>query len=58
MRLPPTAPFGALALSLGLSDVADLLKATLDEEGATDKKLTTVSKTVNREALAEDDDEA
>ena len=32
-----------IAESLGLSDVVDLLQATLDEEGETDKKLTSVA---------------
>jgi ferritin-like metal-binding protein YciE len=32
-----------LAESLGLDDVVDVLQSTLDEEGATDKKLTEVS---------------
>jgi ferritin-like metal-binding protein YciE len=46
----------ALALSLGEKEVAALLNATLQEEGETDKKLTKVSLTVNRAALAEDDE--
>lgn len=43
----------ALALLLGENEVAALLNATLQEEGATDKKLTTVASEVNRAALAE-----
>jgi ferritin-like metal-binding protein YciE len=34
-------------------DVADLLQATLDEEGETDKKLTQIAETLNIEALME-----
>jgi ferritin-like metal-binding protein YciE len=33
----------SFAQSLGLGDVASLLQATLDEEGAADKKLTTIA---------------
>jgi len=43
----------ALATLLGHSEVAALLKQTLDEEGATDKKLTSVASEVNRAALSE-----
>jgi ferritin-like metal-binding protein YciE len=32
---------------LGQSEIAKLLQATLDEEGAADKKLTQISKKVN-----------
>lgn len=42
----------ALALVLDRRDVADILDATLKEEGATDKKLTSVAAEVNRSALA------
>jgi ferritin-like metal-binding protein YciE len=42
----------ALAETLGETEVVDLLQQTLDEEGATDKKLTTVAATVNEEAAA------
>jgi len=47
----------ALATALGKNEAAGLFKLTLDEEGATDKKLTTLSTTVNREALAEAGDD-
>jgi ferritin-like metal-binding protein YciE len=41
-----------IALQLGLSEHADLLQRTLDEEGETDKKLTTLAETgVNKDAL-------
>ena len=43
----------ALALVLDHGDVADLLDATLKEEGATDKKLTSVAAEVNGSALSE-----
>jgi ferritin-like metal-binding protein YciE len=36
-------------------DVSELLQATLDEEGLTDKKLTEVAETLNVEALLESD---
>lgn len=42
----------AFAEALGEEDVAELLQATLDEEGAADKKLTSLSETINEEALA------
>lgn len=42
----------ALAEALGLSDVAELLQATLDEEGATDKKLTAAAEALITEANA------
>lgn len=35
---------------LGMNDVARMLQETLDEEGATDEKLTKVAKTINRQA--------
>jgi ferritin-like metal-binding protein YciE len=35
------------------SDIAELLQATLDEEGATDKKLTEIAGTLNVEAVLE-----
>jgi len=47
----------AFAEVLGHSDVAKLAQATLDEEGATDKKLTEISTEVNIAALNEDGDE-
>lgn len=40
----------ALAAKIGEDEVAELLQETLDEEGATDKKLTELSETVNEEA--------
>ena len=42
----------ALAEKVGEDDVAELLAQTLDEEKATDEKLTTLSETVNDEAEA------
>ncbi|MDB6126706.1 MAG: hypothetical protein JWM35_602 [Verrucomicrobia bacterium] len=42
----------AFAEALGEAEVVDLLQATLDEEGETDKKLTELSATVNEEAMA------
>lgn len=52
----------ALAEKIGEDEVAELLQETLDEEGATDKKLTELSETVNEEANSasgnsDDDDE-
>jgi ferritin-like metal-binding protein YciE len=38
---------------LGLKDVVDLLEQTLEEEKAADRKLTTISKSVNSQAKAE-----
>ena len=43
----------AMAVLMKHTDVAKLLQQTLDEEGATDKKLTAVSVEVNRAAFAE-----
>jgi len=49
----------SFAQSLGETEVVELLTATYNEEVATDKKLTTISKTVNKAALvAEADDES
>jgi ferritin-like metal-binding protein YciE len=42
----------AFALKLGKSDIAALLQETLDEEGAANKKLTTIAGTVNEDAFA------
>lgn len=42
----------AFAETIGQSEVVDLLQQTLDEEGATDKKLSTLSETINQEAFA------
>ncbi|MDB6093103.1 MAG: hypothetical protein JWM32_665 [Verrucomicrobia bacterium] len=44
----------AMAQLLGHGEAAGLLKQTLDEEGATDKKLTAVAAEVNRAAINED----
>ena len=41
----------ALANILGRKDAAQLLQETLDEEGATDKKLTVIAKTLLKEAV-------
>ena len=46
-----------LAEVLGEDKVAKLMQATLDEEGDTDKKLTTIAHIVNAAALAEADPE-
>lgn len=43
----------AMAKLMGHDDEADLLQETLDEEGATDKKLTSLSKSVNKAAFKE-----
>lgn len=40
----------AFAEELGLDDVAGLLQSTLDEEGAADKKLTSLATSVNKSA--------
>ena len=40
----------AYAVILGQSEIAQLLQETLDEEGATDKKLTQIAKKVNAQA--------
>ena len=42
----------AFAEALGLTQVANLLQATLDEEGETNRKLTDISETVNTAARA------
>jgi len=42
----------AFAQALGETQVADLLRLTLDEEGETNEKFTAISSTVNAEALA------
>lgn len=47
----------AIAEVLGEDEVAKLAQQTLDEEGATDKKLPEISKKVNTAALNEVDDE-
>ena len=43
---------------LGETKAATLLQATLDEEGAADKKLTEIAKQINVEAEGDDDDDA
>ncbi len=43
----------AFAKALGQQEVLQLLSETLEEEKAADKKLTAVSKSVNKQALAE-----
>lgn len=45
------------AKDLGETEVARLLQETLDEEGATDKKLTKIASMVNREAMKEGQDD-
>lgn len=47
----------AMAKLLGHDEVADLLKQTLEEEGATDKKLTSVAAKVNRAAIEEESED-
>jgi ferritin-like metal-binding protein YciE len=47
----------AMAETLGENEVADLLQATLDEEGATDHKLTEIAATVNESADAAGEEE-
>lgn len=47
----------AMAQLLGHKEVAALLKETLDEEAATDKKLTTIATEVNRGAIDEDSED-
>ncbi len=47
----------SFAQTLGETKVADLLQETLDEEGETDKKLTTLAETINEEAHASSEEE-
>ena len=47
----------AFAKEIGEKEIVQLLTATLEEEKATDKKLTQVSRAVNKESLAEGEDE-
>jgi ferritin-like metal-binding protein YciE len=47
----------AFAERLGLTEVGELLQATLDEESETNEKLTTLSESVNDEAAAASEDE-
>jgi len=44
------------AKDLGENEVARILQTTLNEEGATDKKLTKIASVVNREALVPDEE--
>ena len=46
----------AFAQTLSESKVADLLQETLDEEGETDKKLTSLAESINEEANSSGDD--
>jgi ferritin-like metal-binding protein YciE len=46
----------AFASTIGEDDVADLLQETLEEEAATDKKLTSVAEAVNQEAKRSGDE--
>lgn len=48
----------SLAETLGEDDVAELLQTTLDEEGAANEKLTTISAIVNEAALIEEEEPA
>ncbi len=47
----------ALATAMGHDDIAQLLGQTLEEEKATDQKLTEVSESVNKEAIGDDEEE-
>ncbi|MGH7960120.1 MAG: ferritin-like domain-containing protein [Opitutaceae bacterium] len=47
----------AFAQTLGETKVADLLQATLDEEGETDKRLTALAEMINEEANAAGENE-
>ena len=47
----------AFAKEIGEKEIVQLLTETLEEEKATDKKLTQVSRAVNKESLAEGEDE-
>jgi len=47
----------AMAETLGETEVAELLQATLDEEGATDQKLTEIAASVNESAESAGDEE-
>ena len=47
----------ALAKAMGQDEIAQLLSQTLEEEKATDQKLTQVSESVNKEAIGEDEEE-
>ena len=47
----------ALATAMGHDDIAQLLSQTLEEEKATDQKLTEVSESVNKAAIGDDEEE-
>ena len=47
----------ALATAMGHDDIAQLLSQTLEEEKATDQKLTDVSESVNKAAIGDDEEE-
>ncbi len=47
----------ALAKAMGQEQIAQLLNQTLEEEKATDQKLTQVSESVNKEAIGDDEEE-
>lgn len=47
----------ALAKAMKKDDIAQLLSQTLEEEKATDQKLTQVSESVNKEAIGDDEEE-
>ena len=47
----------ALAKAMGQDEIAQLLSQTLEEEKATDQKLTQVSESVNKEAIGDDEEE-
>jgi len=54
------ATYGCLrdwAQLLGLSEAADVLQQTLDEEGETDKRLTEIAQSLNVEAIEGEEDE-
>ena len=47
----------ALAKAMGQEEIAQLLSQTLEEEKATDQKLTQVSESVNKEAIGDDEED-
>ena len=47
----------ALAKAMGQDEIAGLLSETLEQEKATDQKLTTLSETINRQAIGGEDEE-
>lgn len=48
----------ALAQMMGQQEIAQLLQETLDEEGQTDKKLSAIAKSVNKQALRQSQSKA